>query len=146
MSVGRTKLTCRRSYFCRLHICWPGVDDFGVLFGSSAKGIGTSALCDGVFDVFTNSTIFVFGGTIAERSPWETFSFVRSACPERPFGAFCTSTILFLGMGLDEKRHPPLKANRGEAWHVCFLIALFLDEVVLTFIHSECSPKIARAS
>ena len=95
-------------------------------------------LYDSVFDVFTNSTVFMLG----EQSPrdllWKPFSFVWIADRHVQNG-LSEPSVLFLGMSLDEKRHPPLKADRGDAWNVWFLIVLFLDGVVLTFkvsIHS----------
>ena len=64
---------------------------------------------------------------LGEQSPrdflWKPFSFFWIA--DRP-------SVLFLGVSLDEKRHPSLKADRGKAWNVWFLIVLFLDEVVMT--------------
>lgn len=88
-------------------------------------------LCDSPFDVFTNSTLF----TLGEQSPrdvlWKPFLFVWIANRHIENG-FSEPSILFLGMSLDEERHPSLKADGGEAWNVWSLIVSFLDEVVLT--------------
>ena len=88
-------------------------------------------LCDSPFDVFTNSTLFMLG----EQSPrdvlWKPFLFVWIADRHIENG-FSEPSVLFLGMSLDEKRHPSLKAHGGEAWNVWSLIVSFLDEVVLT--------------
>ena len=59
-----------------------------------------------------------------------------SAYPERLLRA----SALFSGMRLDEKRHPSLKADRGEAWNLWSQIISYLEEVVLTlkvFIYLE---------
>lgn len=95
-------------------------------------------LCDDVFDVFTNSTVFRLG----EQSPrdflWKPFFSVWIADRHIQNG-FLEPSVLFSGMRLDEKRHPSLKADPGKAWNVWSLIVSFLEEVVLTFkvsIHS----------
>ena len=96
-------------------------------------------LCDSVFDVFTNSTVLMLGEQTPRDFLWKPFSFVWIADRHIQNG-LSEPSVLFLGMSLDEKHHPFLKADRGEAWNVWSLIVLFLDEVMLTFevsIHSR---------
>ena len=110
----------------------------GLFLAQAPRELDICVLCDSIFDVFTNFTVSMLG----EQSPrdflWKPFPFVWIADRHIQSG-LSEPSVLFLGMSLDEKRHPSLKADRGEAWNVWFLIVLFLDEVVLTFkvsIHS----------
>ncbi len=86
-----------------------------VLFSVQApRELDICVRCDSVFDVFTNSTVFMLG----EQSPrdflWKSFFFVWIADRHIQNG-FLEPFILLLGIRFNEQRHPSLEADRGEA-------------------------------
>ncbi len=104
----------------------------GLFSVQTPRELDICVLCDSPFDVSTNPTLFIFGEQSPRNVLWKSFSFVWIADRHIQNG-FLEPSVLFLGMSLDEKRHPSLKADRSEAWNVWSLIVLFLDEVMLTF-------------
>lgn len=71
-------------------------------------------------------------GTIAERFALKTFPIFVWIADWHILKGFLEPSVLFLGMRLDEKRHPSLKADRCKARNVWSLTVSFLNEIMLT--------------
>ena len=111
---------------------WGVTMTLGSISVQAPRELDICVLCDSPFDVFANSTIFILGEESPRDILWKPFLFAWIADRHIQNG-FLEPSVLFLGMSLDEKCHPSLKADQGETWNVWSLIVLFLDEVMLTF-------------